>query len=105
MNRPPTREDLGKNFTPGVRFYFEYEVLEKHPGAIHDGFLPVKVKEEVCLSDYVYAVIIPAEYKDIVADIIPENLKGRVHYLERDGEDIWEWSEKVYQFTDRREEL
>ena len=26
-------------------------------------------------------------------------LKGKVHYIENDCRDIWEWAEKVYEFA------
>lgn len=100
MNRLPTEEDLSINFTPGIRFYFEYEKLDMHPNSIHDGFLPMKVRDEVYLADYVYAIIIPAEYKDNIANIIPANLKDKVYYIENNCKDIWNWSEKVYQFVE-----
>ncbi len=44
----------GVEFTPGVCFYFRCEDLEKHAQKVHDGFLPIKVKGEVKLADYVY---------------------------------------------------
>lgn len=100
MNRLPTEEDLSINFTPGVRFYFEYEKLDMNANAVHDGFLPMKVRDEVYLADYVYAIIIPAEYKDNMVNIIPANLKDKVHYIENNCKDIWNWSEKVYQFVE-----
>lgn len=101
MNRPPTDEDMGINLTPGIRFYFEYEKLEKHPNAINDGFLPIKVKDEVVVSDYVNAIIIPEEYQKIVQEIIPSELADRTYYINNDCKDVWDWSEKVYSFIER----
>jgi hypothetical protein len=100
MNRTPTEEDLSINFIPGVRFYFEYEKLNKHPNAMQDGFHPMKIKVSVCLVDYVYAIIIPLEYEDRVSKFVPIDLKDKVHYLENNCKDIWDWSEKVYQFIE-----
>ena len=99
LKHNPTEEDLSINFTPGIRFYFKYEVLENHPKAMHDGFLPIKVKDEVVLAEYVYAIIIPVDYRNIFENIIPDILEGKVHYLHNDCSDIWEWSEKVYSFV------
>lgn len=99
FNRNPTEEDLSINLTPGIRFYFKYEDLEKHPKAIHDGFLPIKVEDEIVLSDYVYAIIIPEEYKVTFEPLIPDNLKSRTHFIKNDCKDVWEWSEKVYSFV------
>jgi len=99
LKHNPTEEDLSINFTPGIRFYFKYEVLENHPKAMHDGFLPIKVKDEVVLAEYVYAIIIPVEYRRIFEIITPDILEGKVYYLNNDCRDIWEWSEKVYSFV------
>lgn len=101
MNRPPTDEDLSINFTPGVRFYFKYEKLSKHPKAIQDGFLPMKIKDELLLVDYVYAIIIPAQQKEFFTGRIPENLIDKVYYIESNCKDIWDWSEKVYMFVEK----
>ena len=90
---------MGVGFTPGVRFYFKYDELEKHPKAVHDGFLPIKVKDEVILSDYVYAVIIPESYKKELEVLVPENIKDRTFYLNHENLDVWQWSEKVYSFV------
>lgn len=98
LGRSPTAEEMGAGFTPGVRFYFKYEELEKHPGAVHDGFLPVKVKDEVNLEDYVYAIIIPLEYKEQISQVLPEELKDRAFWLSHDKLDVWQWSEKAYAF-------
>jgi hypothetical protein len=100
MKRLPTEEDMGCNLTPGVRFYFEYDRLNQHPDAIHDGFLPIKVKNQVILEDYVYAIIVPEVYRNKVKNIIPENLKSKTYYIVNDCKDVWDWSEKVYTFVE-----
>lgn len=100
MNRIPTEEDLSINFTPGIRFYFEYNKLAQHPNAIQDGFIPMKVKDEVYMADYIFAIIIPAVYKDEFKDKIPINLMDKVSYLKNDCKDIWDWSEKVYGYIE-----
>lgn len=99
LKRSPTPEEMGVGFTPGVRFYFRYEDLEKHPQKVHDGFLPIKVKDEVKLADYVYRIIIPSEYKEQIIRIIPENLLDRAFCLSHENLDMWQWSEKVYSFV------
>lgn len=50
---------------------FRNEDLEKHPQKVLDDFLPIKVKDEVRLADYVYRIIIPSEYKEQLMTIIP----------------------------------
>ena len=99
LGRSPSVEEMGAGFTPGVRFYFKYGELEKHPQAVHDGFLPIKVKDEVKLADYVFAIVIPSEYKEQIIAILPENLVDRAYCLEHENLDVWQWSEKVYSFV------
>ena len=98
LGRSPTNEELGAGFTPGVRFYFRYGDIVKHPGVVFDGVLPLKIRDEVKLCDRVYAVVVPEMYRDTVRSRIPGSLLGKVHYLDSSGTDIWEWSEKVYEY-------
>lgn len=99
LGRGPSVEEMGAGFTPGVRFYFKYDELEKHPQAVHDGFLPIKVKDEVKLADYVFAIVIPSEYKEQIMANMPENLMDRAYCLKQENLDVWQWSEKVYSFV------
>lgn len=101
LGRFPNDEDLSVNFTPGIRFYFKYDELIKHPNVIFDGVLPMKVKDEVILSDWVYVIVIPDELKDKIESKIPDNLKEKVLYIENDCKDIWDWSEKVYSVVEK----
>ncbi len=97
-DRAPTEEDLSINFTPGIRFYFRYNDLMKHPNAANDGYHALKIKDELLISDYITAIIIPKTYKDELGDVIPKSMLEKVHYLENDCKDIWHWSEKVYDY-------
>lgn len=99
LGRSPSPDEMSAGFTPGVRFYFKYDDLDKHPQAVHDGFLPVKVKDEVKLADYVYMIIIPFEYKEQLMKVMPEQLSDRAFFLSHDKLDVWQWSEKVYSFV------
>lgn len=99
LGRSPSQDEMSAGFTPGVRFYFKYDDLEKHPLAVHDGFLPIKVKDEVKLADYVYTIVIPFEYKDQIMKVMPEKLSDRAFCLSHDKLDVWQWSEKVYSFV------
>lgn len=96
LGRFPDEKDLSKDFTPGIRFYFKYDELIKHPGAVCDGVLPMKVKDEVVLTDWVYAIVVPEELRSRVEGNVPGNLAEKVVYIENDCKDIWDWSEKVY---------
>lgn len=97
LDRFPTEQDLSRDFTPGVRFYFRYEDLIRHPNVVFDGVLPLKIRDELSLKDWCLAVIVPAEWEQDIEQEVPDNLAGRVIYLENDCKDIWDWSEKVYQ--------
>ena len=105
LGRFPDDYDLSIGFNPGIRFYFQYEQLMSHPKAICDGVLPMKVKDEIILDDWVYRIVIPMELKAIIEPYVPANLIDRTIYLENNCKDIWDWSEKVYriieQTTDR----
>ena len=105
LGRFPDDNELSIDFAPGVRFYFQYEQLISHANAICDGVLPMKVKDEIVLDDWVYRIVIPTRLKAILEPYIPANLIDRIIYVENDCTDIWDWSEKVYriieQTTDR----
>ncbi|MCH5199681.1 MAG: hypothetical protein J1F60_01885 [Oscillospiraceae bacterium] len=70
--------------------------LKLSPNHGLDGFLPIKIKDELILSEWVNAIIIPAIHKPTLQAAIPAVLKGKVLYVENDCKDIWDWSEKVY---------
>ena len=105
LGRFPDDNDLSIGFNPGVRFYFQYEKLLSHPNAICDGVLPMKVKDEIILDEWVYKIVIPTKLKVSLEPYIPTSLIDRIIYVENDCKDIWDWSEKVYriieQTTDR----
>jgi hypothetical protein len=98
LGRFPDEQDLSMDFTPGVRFYFHYEDLVKHPGRVFDGVLPMKIKDEIVLNDWLYAMVIPA---GVELDV-PDCLKDRAIYVENDCRDIWDWSEKIYRVIEKR---
>ena len=98
LGRFPNAADLSAGFTPGVRFFFKYKTLSRHPNAVFDGVLPLKVKDEVVLKDYVHAVIISYQEKDRLEKAVPDALRSRTYFVENDCADIWEWSRKVYEF-------
>ena len=105
LERFPNEEDLSVHFNPGVRFYFKYENLIKHPNTVCDGALPMKVKDEIILGDWVYKIVIPIKLKDKLEIYIPNDLKDRIIYIENDCKDIWDWSEKVYKIIENSTEI
>jgi hypothetical protein len=101
LGRFPDDAELSTGFEPGVRFYFWYDQLLQHPNAICDGVLPMKVKDELILSDWIYKIVIPSKLRPMLESHIPANLAERVLYIENDCRDIWDWSEKVYQMIEQ----
>jgi len=101
LEREPSGEDLSSGFTPGVRFFFKYDKLVKHPSSVFDGYHPLKIKDELTLNDNVFAIVIPELYRERFKSIIGDDIKDRVHHIESKNLDIWEWSEKVYKFIDK----
>lgn len=85
------------NFIPGVRFYFRYENMLRHPGHTFDGYHPIKIKDEIILSDYLYACVIPEHYKNNLKSLILPDLADRIYYLPQNGFGINEWAEKVFE--------
>ena len=99
LQRFPEEKELGPGFTPGVRFFFRYDELIRHPAAVFDGVLPLKIKDEVILKDWILAIIVPVLYREQLEGHVPEELKSRVHYLDPEGLDIWRWSKYVYEYV------
>lgn len=96
LGRFPTEDDLSTHFTPGVRFFFRYDTLAKHPRATFDGVLPLKIKDELFLENWVFRIVIPENERETLTPFIPSTLQDRVLYLHNDCTDVWEWAEKVY---------
>lgn len=104
LGRFPDESDLSVHFTPGVRFYFRYDNLTKHPGCTFDGVLPMKIKDEIILKDWLYAMVVPEELRKAIEPVAPKELTDRVIYVENDCRDIWDWSEKVYRVIEKKEQ-
>ena len=102
LGRFPDENDLSIGFTPGVRFFFRYDKLIKHTDAVFEGVLPLKVKNEVVLKDWVSAIIAPTNHYQALYPHIPEELKSKVHFIPNNCKDIWEWSEKVYEYVKQK---
>lgn len=95
----PCAEDLENgNFDAGVRFYIRYEDIIKHKGHVFDGYHPLKVKDEIALADYLYACIVPEQYKKEIEKCIPPELMSKVHYLSQRGLNLQEWNNKVVEY-------
>ncbi len=101
LERFPDENDLSVDFTPGIRYYFRYDDLIKYPNAVFDGVLPLKVKDEIVLKDWVSAIVIPDELRTEVETAVPCELKDKVIYVKNNCKDIWDWSEKVYSIIEK----
>lgn len=101
LGRFPTEDDVGKDFAPGVRFYIQQEDIIRHPGYVFDGNHPAKIKDELVLSDYLYACIAPVQNKNELENIVEPVISDKMYFLPQDGLGIWDWSERVYEFVDR----
>lgn len=99
LGRFPDENDLSTGFTPGVRFFFKYNEMIRHPNAVFDGVLPLKIKDGIVLNDWIHAIIVPTIYRDGIKPHIPENIREKVHFVDNDCKNIWEWSEKVYEYA------
>ena len=99
----PSKHFSGENFKPGVRYYFKYEDILNHKDYANDGHHPAKIKNEISLFDYLHCCIIPASHKLTFENVVPSILADRVFYIENDGTDIWEWSDKAYDFVCRQQ--
>jgi len=93
--RLPTQKELdeenGKNIITGVRFYFRHDDIIGHPGYVFDGYHPAKIKDELILSDYLYACIVPEKYKQEFENLIqPKIIADKVYYLPQDGFGLWD---------------
>ncbi|GHV14134.1 hypothetical protein FACS1894219_09840 [Clostridia bacterium] len=87
----------------GVRFYFQYADLLRHPGCAFDGYHPLKIQEKIVLSEYLYACIVPEQYKGEL-NVLPE-FAEKVHYLPQIGLGISDWTKKCYNFVITRKVL
>ena len=101
LGRFPDENDLSINFAPGVRFYFRHDDIIRHPGYVFDGYHPAKIKDKLLLSDYLYACIIPEQYKNEFENMIHPEIADKVYYISKDALGLWDWAEKVYEFVER----
>lgn len=103
LGRFPDSDDLSIRFKPGVRFYFRYDELKNHSNRVFDGVLPMKVKDEVDLAEWVYRIVVPTGERARIEPHVPAELKDRALYVDDHVRDIWEWSERVYRTIEREE--
>ena len=96
----PSEEDLILgNFNAGVRFYIRSEDIIRDSGYIFDGYHCAKVKDEIILLDYLFACIVPEQYKNEIDNYILPELKNKVYYLPQKGIQMSGWNDMVYEFV------
>ena len=95
----PSDDNLEKgNFDAGIRFYVRSDDIMRHPGYVFDGYHPAKVKDEMMLSEYLFACIVPEQYRDKLKNFILPELVSKVHYLPQRGTGLSEWNDIVYKY-------
>lgn len=100
LERYPNEDDLSTGFAPGTRFYFQYDDIIRHPGYVFDGSHPVKIKDEIVLSDYMYVCIVPGQYESELKKLINPEIADKIYYIPQNGLGLLDWSEKVYGFIE-----
>ncbi len=53
------------------------------------------------LADYLFALIVPEQYKQELLPYIPTQLENKVHFIPHDGLDVWDWAGIVYEIVER----
>ncbi len=75
LERFPDEIGLSVDFSFGVRLFFCYIDLIRHPESTFESVLPIKIKNEVVLRDCVSAIIVPSVYRQVLECRISEQLK------------------------------
>lgn len=96
LGRFPDEEDVTSGFSPGIRFYFRYDELSRHPCAVYDGVHPIKIRDQLLLDDSLAYLVIPRAQYDRLQTYIPDGLLDRMVIVEDHGQDIWSWAKAVY---------
>jgi hypothetical protein len=79
LGRGATDDERENALMAGVRFYFRYPDIIRHPGFGFDGYHPAKIKDELILSDWLYACIIPGQYQKEFQKLIQPKILNKVH--------------------------
>lgn len=96
LERNPTRIELVEEFTPGVRFYFRYHDLIRHPGFRSDGYHYCKIKDSINLEDHLLVVIAPGSARQELLSGSPVIQDKLVFPDETAYSDLYSWSQKAY---------
>ena len=70
-----------------------------------DGYHPAKIKDELVLSDCMYACIVPEQYQNTLGKLILSDISNRVFYLPQNNLGLLDWTKKVYDFVEELSDL
>ena len=102
LGRMPSHEELYERFKPGVRFYFRYKDLIRHPGFRSDGYHYCKIKDSIDLNDWVIAIIAPESARDILLREGSSRLREKLLFVdEAEYPDILSWSHQSCKKADK----
>jgi len=96
----PSEDDIIKgNYNPGVRFYFCYDQIIKHPGHVFDGYHSIKIRDSIELIDYLFACIVPDQFKNELQHCVSPKMTDKIYYINQSSLGLSEWNDKVYNFV------
>ena len=99
---PPSSEELSEEFRPGVRFYFRYADLVRHPGFCSDGYHYCKIRDNIRLLDRVIVIIAPESARNVLLKVVSPELKERLIFVdETEYPDILSWSHQAYKLAEK----
>lgn len=92
MSYVKKRFELSNNYYNKTRYSLKFISFPKQY---------IKVKEEIKLVDYLYACIVPEQYKNKIVKHISPELSEKVYYLTQKGMTLQHWNQKVVEFIDK----
>ncbi|MBN2076561.1 MAG: hypothetical protein JW762_13515 [Dehalococcoidales bacterium] len=102
LGRSPSQEELNEEFEPGVRFYFRYNDLIKHPGFRSDGYHYCKIRDSVQLDDNLLVIVAPESTRYILINVVLAGLKEKLVFVdETEYPDILAWSHRAYKMAEK----
>jgi len=82
LGRDLVPADLVAAYLPAVRFYFEWDIVARHPAARFDGVHPIKIAGPLPLNRYLVAAVVPADDWPALRTAVPAELASRVAVLD-----------------------
>jgi hypothetical protein len=98
LGRSPLRDELAVEFHPGVRFYFKYVDMVRHPRFRSDGYHLCKIRDSLELGPYLIAAIAPEPALAALSRIASPRIRNSLAFVDpTDYSDLWSWSSKAYE--------